>query len=63
MSWKTGQNREEILWRRKTSLFWGANREKLLSGAINVLEKGPDPGGNVVAEKNILFLGAKQGGN
>lgn len=39
------------------------NREKLLPGARNVPEKGADPGGNVVAEKNILVLAAKQGGN
>jgi hypothetical protein len=40
MSRERGQIREEILWRRKTSLFWGANREKLLPGARNVPEKG-----------------------
>jgi hypothetical protein len=49
--------------RGKISLFWGANREKVLSGAGNVLEKGADPGGNVVVEKNILVLAAKPGGN
>lgn len=63
MSREEPQNREEMLWRGKISLFWGANREKLLSGAINVQEKGADPGGNVVAKKNILVLAAKQGGN
>ena len=39
------------------------NREEMLSGAGNVPEKGADPGGNVVAEKNILILGAQPGGN
>ena len=39
------------------------NREEMLSGAGNVPEKGADPGGNVVAMKNILVLAAKQGGN
>ena len=39
------------------------NREEMLSGAGNVPEKGADPGGNVVAKKNILVLAAKQGGN
>jgi hypothetical protein len=48
-----------MLWRGKISLFWGANRERLLPGAINVPENRPDPGGNLVAEKNILVLAAK----
>lgn len=39
------------------------NREEMLSGAGNVPENWPDPGGNLVAEKNILVLGAKPGGN